>query len=95
MKIITSKNLFLVLCSFFLKKHYFILAKEASDIWDYLEKAKGGNGSQNYDTYFLMGLFHYHLKHVSGIIRFLSSALIIPGSHQKGLQELELAAKIL
>lgn len=75
------------------QKHYFILAQEASNIWDYLEKAKGGNGNQNYDTYFLMGLFHYHLKHVSGIIRFLSSALIVPGSHQKGLQELELAAK--
>ena len=75
------------------QKHYFVLAQETSNIWDYLEKAKGGNGNQNYDTYFLIGLFHYHLKHVSGIIRFLSSALIIPGSHQKGLQELELAAK--
>lgn len=75
------------------QKHYFVLAQETSNIWDYLEKAKGGNGNQNYDTYFLMGLFHYHLKHVSGIIRFLSSALIIPGSHQKGLQELELAAQ--
>lgn len=75
------------------QKRYFILAQEASSIWDYLEKAKGANGNQNYDTYFLMGLFHYHLKHVSGIIRFLSSALIVPGSHQKGLQELELAAK--
>lgn len=75
------------------QKHYFILAQETSNIWDYLEKAKGANGNQNYDTYFLMGLFHYHLKHVSGIIRFLSSALIVPGSHQKGLQELELAAK--
>ena len=75
------------------QKRYFVLAQETSNIWDYLEKAKGGNGNQNYDTYFLMGLFHYHLKHVSGIIRFLSSALIVPGSHQKGLQELELAAK--
>jgi tetratricopeptide (TPR) repeat protein len=75
------------------QKHYFVLAQETSNIWDYLEKAKGGNGNQNYDTYFLMGLFHYHLKHVSGIIRFLSSAFIIPGSHQKGLPELELAAK--
>lgn len=75
------------------QKHYFILAHEASNIWDYLEKAKGLNGKQNYDSYFLMGLFHYHLKHVSGIIRFLSSSLIVPGSHQKGLQELELAAK--
>jgi tetratricopeptide (TPR) repeat protein len=75
------------------QKHYFVLAQETSNIWDYLEKAKGGNGNQNYDTYFLMGLFHYHLKHVSGIIRFLSSAFFIPGGHQKGLQELELAAK--
>ncbi|KQC08607.1 MAG: hypothetical protein APR62_04410 [Smithella sp. SDB] len=75
------------------QKHYFTLAQEASNIWDYLEKAKGVNGNQNYDTYFIMGLLHYHLKHVSGFIRFLSSAFIITGSHKKGLQELKLATK--
>jgi hypothetical protein len=74
------------------QKRYFIIAQETSNIWDYLEKAKGGT-SQNYDTYFLTGLLHYHLNHLSGVIRFLSSAFIISGSRQKGLQELELAAQ--
>jgi len=74
------------------QKRYFIIAQETSNIWDYLEKAKGET-SQNYDTYFLTGLLHYHLNHLSGIIRFLSSALIISGKRQKGLRELELAAQ--
>jgi tetratricopeptide (TPR) repeat protein len=74
------------------QKRYFIIAQETSNIWDYLEKAKGET-SQNYDTYFLTGLLHYHLNHLSGIIRFLSSAFIISGKRQKGLQELELAAQ--
>jgi tetratricopeptide (TPR) repeat protein len=74
------------------QKRYFVLAQETSNIWDYLEKAKGGT-SQNYDIYFLIGSLHYHLDHLSGFTRFLSSAFIISGNHQKGLQELELAAQ--
>ena len=74
------------------QKRYFIIAQETSNIWDYLEKAKGGT-SQNYDIYFLIGLLHYHLDHLSGFTRFLSSAFIISGNHQKGLQEMELAAQ--
>jgi hypothetical protein len=76
------------------QKRYFIIAQETSNIWDYLDKAKGGSGNiQNYDTYFLTGLLHYHLTHLSGIIRFLSSTFITSANHQKGLQELELAAQ--
>ena len=74
------------------QKRYFVLAQETSNIWDYLEKANGGT-SQNYDTYFLTGLLHYRLNHLSGFIRFLSSAFIISGNHQKGLHELELVAQ--
>jgi Tfp pilus assembly protein PilF len=74
------------------QKRYFSIAQETSNIWDYLEKAKGET-SQNYDTYFLTGILHYHLAHLSGFTRFLSSAFIISGNHQKGLQEMELAAQ--
>jgi tetratricopeptide (TPR) repeat protein len=74
------------------QKRYFVLAQETSNIWDYLEKAKGGT-SQNYDVYFLIGLLHYHLDHLSGLTRFLSSTFIISGNHLKGLQEMELAAQ--
>jgi tetratricopeptide (TPR) repeat protein len=38
-------------------------------------------------------LLHYHLDHLSGFTRFLSSAFIISGNHKKGLQEMELAAQ--
>jgi tetratricopeptide (TPR) repeat protein len=74
------------------QKRYFVIAQETSDIWDYLEKAKQEN-PQNPDTYFLMGLLHYHLSHLPGFIRFLSSAFIVAGNNKKGLQELELAAQ--
>jgi tetratricopeptide (TPR) repeat protein len=74
------------------QKRYFMIAQETSNIWDYLEKAKEGT-SQNYDVNFLTGLLHYHIHHLPGFIRFLSSALIVAGSHEKGLQQLELAAQ--
>lgn len=74
------------------QKHYLIIANEASNIWDYLEKAREGN-TQNYDVRFLIGVLHYHIHHLPGFIRFLSSALIVAGSHEKGLQELEMAAQ--
>jgi tetratricopeptide (TPR) repeat protein len=74
------------------QKRYFIIAQETSNIWEYLEKTKVG-ASQNYDACFLMGLLHYHIHHLPGFIRFLSSAFIVAGSHKKGLQELELASQ--
>ncbi len=74
------------------QKRYFIIAQETSNVWDYLEKMKEGN-SQNYDACFLMGLLHYHIHQLPGFIRFLSSAFIVAGSHEKGLQELELASQ--
>ena len=76
------------------QKRYFIIAQETSNIWDYLEKARGGNGAtQNNDTYFLTGVLHYHLSNLSGIIRFLSSTFITSANRQKGLQEMELAVQ--
>jgi len=74
------------------QKKYFLIAQEASNIWDCLEKAKEGD-PQNYDIYFLMGLLHYHIDYLPGFTRMLSSVLITPGDKKKGLQELELAAQ--
>ena len=74
------------------KKQYLIVAQETSSIWDYLEKAREED-PQNYDTYFLMGLLHYHLDHLPALARFFSSLLIASGDSKKGLQELELAAQ--
>lgn len=74
------------------QKRYLIMVQEASNIWDYLEKAREGD-PQNYDIYFLMGLSHYHIDHLPGLTRFLSSLIITSGDKQRGLQELELAAQ--
>ncbi len=74
------------------QRKYFLIAQEASNIWNYLEKAKEGD-PQNYDVYFLMGLLHYHIDYLPGFTRMLSSVLITPGDKQKGLRELELAAQ--
>ncbi|MGZ3634409.1 MAG: tetratricopeptide repeat protein [Syntrophales bacterium] len=74
------------------QKQYRIVAQEASKMSDYLEKAKEED-PQNYDTYFLMGLLHYHLDHLPPLARFFSSLLIASGDSKKGLQELELAAQ--
>jgi Tfp pilus assembly protein PilF len=74
------------------QKQWRVVAQETSNIWDYLEKAKKED-PQNYDTYFLMGLLHYHLDHLPPVARFFSSLLITSGDSKKGLQELELAAQ--
>lgn len=73
-------------------KRYLFMAHEASTIWRYLEKAKEYD-PQNYDTYFLTGVFLYHMDHLRGLTRFFSSLVITSGDRQKGLQELELAAQ--
>jgi len=74
------------------QKQYFNMAREASAIWEYLEKAKESD-PHNYDLYLLMGSFRYHIDHLPGLTRFLSSLIITAGDKQKGLQELELAAQ--
>ena len=73
-------------------KQYVSMARDASTIWEYLEKAKESN-PQNYDLYFLMGSFRYHIDHLPGLTRFLSSLIVTSGDRLKGLQELELAAQ--
>lgn len=74
------------------RKRYFAVAQESQNIRDYLERAKDLD-PENYDIYFPMGLLRYHLDHLPGFTRFLSSLLSTSGDRQKGLQELELAAK--
>jgi tetratricopeptide (TPR) repeat protein len=72
------------------QRSYFTVAQESSNAWSYLEKTRAADPA-NYDIYFPMGLLHYHLDHLPGVTRFLSSMLITAGDHHKGLQELELA----
>jgi tetratricopeptide (TPR) repeat protein len=74
------------------QKQYFTIMQETAGIWDYLEKAKAED-PQNHDVYFSMGLLHYHLDHLPAMTRFFSSLFITAADHDKGLQELELAAQ--
>ena len=74
------------------QKRYLIMAQETSNIWDYLEKAREGD-PYNYDILFLMGIFHYHIDHLPGFTRLVSSILITGGDRLTGLRELELAAQ--
>ena len=74
------------------EKRYLTMVQETSNIWEYLQKAKETD-PQNYDTYFFIGLLHYHIDQLPGLTRFLSSLLITSGDSQKGLKELELAAQ--
>jgi len=74
------------------RRQYFRMGREASTIWECLEKAKE-NDPQNYDIYFLTGSFRYHIDHLPRVTRFLSSMAVTSGDRRKGLQELELAAQ--
>lgn len=73
-------------------KEYFSLVHETSVTWKLIEKAQEYD-PQNYDVYFLTGLFRYHIDHFPGLSRFFVSLMITPGDRKKGLQELELAAQ--
>lgn len=73
-------------------KKYLSLAHETSVTWKSIEKAQEYD-PQNYDAYFLSGLFRYHIDHFPGMPRFFASLLITSGDKQKGLQELELASQ--
>lgn len=75
-----------------LLKNYFRAFRQAQNVWDYLEKAKELD-PENYDVYYPMGVFHYHLSQLSGVARWITSLFITPGDREKGLKELEWAAE--
>ena len=74
------------------RKNYFTAARGAQSTQGYLEKAKELE-PENFDISFAMGLLNYHIGHLPGLTRFLSSLFVSSGDRQKGLQELETAAQ--
>jgi tetratricopeptide (TPR) repeat protein len=74
------------------RKNYLTAARGAQSTREYLEKAKELE-PENSDIYFALGLLNYHIGHLPGFTRFLSSLLVTSEGREKGLQELELAAK--
>ncbi len=74
------------------QRRHIALAQEARNIWDYLERVRELD-PENHDVFFAMGILHYHIDHLPGLTRFLSSLWITSGDREKGLQELKLAAQ--
>jgi hypothetical protein len=74
------------------RKNYLAAARGAQSTREYLEKAKELE-PENFDIYFALGLLDYHIGHLPGFTRFLSSLFVTSGGREQGLQELELAAK--
>ncbi len=74
------------------RKNYFTAARGAQSAWEYMEKAKELE-PENFDIYFAVGLLNYHIGHLPGFTRFLSSLFVTWGDRQKGLQDLEVAAQ--
>ena len=74
------------------EKRYLVMARETSNIWNYLEKASAAEPN-NFDIYFLMGILHYHIDQLPGLTRLASSLMITSGDSRRGLREIELAAQ--
>jgi tetratricopeptide (TPR) repeat protein len=74
------------------RQNYLTAARGAQRTREFLEKAKELE-PENFDIYFAMGLLDYHIGHLPGFTRFLSTLFVTSGGREKGLQELELAAK--
>ncbi len=73
-------------------KNYFRAFREAQSVWDFLTRAKELD-PENYDINYPMGVMHYYLAQLSGVVGWTASVFITSGDREKGLKELELAAE--
>jgi len=74
------------------QKSYLTMAHDTSTAWGYMQKTQEII-PQVSDIYFPIGLFHYHIDHLPGLARFISSLLITAGNQRQGLQELAIVAQ--
>jgi tetratricopeptide (TPR) repeat protein len=74
------------------QRRFLAMAQETGNVWDFLEYAKEAD-PQNYDVCFATGLLRFHLDHLPGLTRFISSLLITSGDRKKGVEDLLLAAQ--
>jgi Tfp pilus assembly protein PilF len=74
------------------ERRYFAVAREARDVWECLEQVQALS-PENHDVYFPMGILHYHIDHLPGLTRFLSSLFLVSADRERGLKELELASQ--
>jgi len=74
------------------RKNYFTALRGAQKTREYLDQAKELE-PENFDIAFALGLLDYHIGHLPGLTRFLSSLFVTSGDPQKGLQDLKIAAQ--
>ncbi len=74
------------------QRWFLAMAQETGNVWDFLGYAKEED-PQNFDVYFATGLLRFHLDHLPGFSRFISSFLITSGDRKRGLEELVVAAQ--
>jgi tetratricopeptide (TPR) repeat protein len=74
------------------QRRFFAMAQETGNVWDFLENAREED-PQNFDVHFAMGLLRFHLDHLPGLSRFISSFLITSGDRKRGLEDLLSAAQ--
>jgi len=74
------------------RKNYFSALQGAQKTREFLEKAKELE-PENFDIAFALGLLDYHIGHLPGLTRFLSSLFVSARDPQKGLQDLKIAAQ--
>jgi tetratricopeptide (TPR) repeat protein len=74
------------------RKNYYRAFREAQSVWEYLEKTRELN-PDNYDVYYPMGVIHYYLAQLSGLVQWIASLFLTSGDRERGLKELELAAE--
>lgn len=75
-----------------LQKNYFRAFREAQQVYKTLETVQQLD-AQNYEVYYPLGVLHYHLQHLPGLARFLTALFITPADQEKGIEELEKAAR--
>lgn len=74
------------------RKNYYRASQEIQTMLEQASKVKELE-PENYDIYFLLGVLDYHLAHLSGIARFLSSLFLQSGDKESGLKNLQLVAR--
>jgi tetratricopeptide (TPR) repeat protein len=74
------------------RKNYYHSSQEIQTMLEQAFKVKELE-PENYDIYFFLGVLDYHLAHLSGIARFLSTLFLQRGDKESGLKNLQLVAQ--
>ncbi len=74
------------------RKNYYRSSREIQTMLEQAARVKELEPG-NCDIYFLLGVLDYHLSHLSGFARFLTSLFLPTGEKERGLKALELVSQ--